>query len=373
MTNILPVLAIWDGVLIWIAGIAIGLGIYWSLQGLAQRLFALAGFCLVVAIIDWTSFIFLGVQSSLVYMLARKKSQHLCLFLAGLAFIIIPFIGHETARIFTYGTDVYDLVFMTGMAFYSLRLVHYWWESRKDTLPEHNFLAFAGYIFFLPIFIIGPIYRFQDYMLWERRKRWELSQFITGLMRISVGLFKIFVLSGYLINDLLHNWGLVAGADNAFLAFYIPCIEYGLNVYLQFSGYTDIAIGFGLLLGHKVCENFYFPFIQPNIVEFWKHWHMSLTSWVRSYIFLPILLTTNSVPLGIFLSMMMIGVWHGFTWNAALWGLYHGVGINLYYLYRKTPVASTLTFSAVWPKRIWHGCAVFLNFNYVMLGNFLLK
>ncbi len=347
--------------------------VYWLLPSRLQRIYAAVGFSGVIFIVDWLSFCLLLTMALAIYAMSRIKNTSMIMLVAGLALLIVPFVVHEFMRIQTYGTSVYDLVFMTGMAFYTLRLVHYWWESQKQTLPPHGIQAFYTYVFFLPIYIVGPIYRFEDFLLWDRRKRWDWSNITSGMMRISIGLFKIIVLSGYGINELMHNWGVRAATDSAFLEFYIPCIEYGLNIYLQFSGYSDIAIGLGLLLGYKICENFNFPFVRPNIVEFWKCWHMSLTGWVRSYIFMPVMAYTQSARLGIILSMSMIGVWHGFTINALLWGLYHGVGINLYHVYKKSSFRARLVVNNAFLQRVWYIISIFITFNYVMLANYLLK
>lgn len=346
---------------------------YWLMPDRFQRIYTSLGFSAAIIVMDWVSFCLLLAIAIIIYAMARMQTKSLPMLLAGLALLFTSFIVHETARVFTFGTSIYDLVFMTGMAFYSLRLIHYWWESQKQTLPPHNFWAFYSYIFFLPIFIVGPILRFEEFMLWDRQKRWDWNNMFSGVFRISVGLFKIVVLSGYGVNDIMHNWGLRVATENRFLEFYIPCIEYGLNIYLQFSGYSHIAIGFGLLLGYRICENFNFPFVRTNIVEFWKCWHMSLTNWVRHYIYMPILTYTQSARLGIFISMSMIGVWHGFTINALLWGIYHGIGINLYHIYKKSAFRQKMVVENVFLQRVWYITSIFLTFNYVMLANYLLK
>ncbi len=345
---------------------------YWLLPVRVQRIYAAIGFSFTIILLDWVSFMLLLSSALIIYGMTKLKVRTNAMLIIGLSILIIPFIAHETARVITFGSTIYDLVFMTGMSFYTLRLVHYWWESHKQMLPAHTFLSFYSYVFFLPIFLVGPIYRFEDYMLWYRRKRWDWNNIYTGVMRISIGFFKIVVLSGYGINEVMNSWGVRVAVDNAFLKFYIPCIEYGLNIYLQFSGYSDIAIGLGMLLGYKVCENFNFPFIRANIVEFWKCWHMSLAGWARHYIFLPVITYTKSAQLAILLSMSMIGVWHGFTINALLWGLYHGVGINLYHVYKKSSIRKKLIVENLFLRRAWYMISIFITFNYVMLGNFLL-
>ena len=150
--------------------------------------------------------------------------------------------------------------------------------------------------------------------------------------------------------------------------FYLESIEFGLNDYYQFAGYSNLAIGVGLLIGYKICENFHFPLFRANIVEFWKNWHMSLTGWVRSYIYMPIVTYTNAPRLALLLSMSTIGVWHGFTINAVMWGVYNGVGINLYHSFKETRFRNRFVNGPPWVAKGWMIFSSVFTFNYVMIG-----
>ncbi len=347
--------------------------IHWLLPARLRAVFLSLGATLFILLIDWAAYGVLLFMAVSLYALTKVKTRSTLLLLAGLAFLIIPFIVHETARAIYRGSDIYDLIFMTGMAFYTLRLIHYWFECFKQKLPQHNFLDFYTYTFFLPIFIVGPIYRFEDFHKWEQRKRVDWERFFDGILRIIQGAFMVVVLSGYFVNQLLRGWIDTLQPEQTFANFYAFCLEYGLNIYFQFAGYSSIAIGIGALLGHRVCENFHHPFFRENIVEFWKHWHMSLTGWVRQYIFLPIVTYTGAERIALMLSMCMIGVWHGFTLNALMWGIYHGIGINLYHWYRRSQWRQSLVSDNTVLINLWRYMSILLTFHYVILGNYLLK
>ena len=139
------------------------------------------------------------------------------------------------------------------------------------------------------------------------------------------------------------------------------------NLYFQFSGYTDVAIGFALLLGFRVMENFDNPFLKQNISEFWRSWHISLSSWVRDYVFFPIVSVVRNRALAVMVAMLVLGLWHEASFRFLLWGLYHGAGIVAWHLLQKAkswaPV--TLPTSLSWTVRV---LSTLLTVNFVMLS-----
>ncbi|HHD63992.1 MAG TPA: MBOAT family protein [Desulfobulbaceae bacterium] len=221
-----------------------------------------------------------------------------------------------------------------GLSYYTFRLIHYSFEAYKGKLPRHQLSEVVLYLFFLPTLIVGPIHRFGPFVRDLRRRRWDTIVFSGGLERILVGYFKVVVLANYLVNQKIVLLMPVL-ADDSFGQAYFDAIILWLNLYLQFSGYSDIAIGFSALVGFRVMENFNFPFIAANIKEFWMRWHISLTSWCREYVFQPVLSFSRSPLLAICMAMIILGLWHEVSLRYILWGLYHGAGIATWHFFQK--------------------------------------
>ncbi len=341
---------------------------YWLTPSQGRQVYLALISTLILLTLDWVSYLVLLAIGLLTFALTKINHRSTPVLLLGLALLILPFAAHETARVIFRTSDHYDLVFMTGMAFYSLRLIHYWFEHFKGQLPKHSFVNYYSYLFFFPIIIVGPIYRFEDYMKSTRRQRFDTKNIRAGIDRIALGGFQVVVVSDIVISQYFNAWILNNTDDASLTRFYFESIEFGLNVYYQFAGYSNLAIGVGLLIGYKICENFNFPLFRPNIVEFWKNWHMSLTGWVRSYIYLPIVSYTNAPRLALLLSMSTIGVWHGFTINAVMWGLYNGIGINLYHYFKETRIRSFLVNGNPIIAKAWWVFSSLFTFNYVMIG-----
>ena len=341
---------------------------YWVVPAQWRKAFLATVSTLILISLDWISYVLLLSIGLLNFALTKLKFRSTPLLIIGLSLLIIPFAAHETARVIFRNSEHYNLIFMTGMAFYSLRLIHYWFEHFKDRLPKHSFADYYTYLFFFPIIIVGPIYRFDDFIKSMRRQRLDFKNMRGGVDRMALGGFQVVVVSDILISKVFHAWVLEWTADASWARFYFESIEFGLNVYFQFAGYSNLAIGVGLLIGYKICENFNFPLFRPNIVEFWKNWHMSLTGWVRSYIYLPIVSYTNAPRLALLLSMSTIGVWHGFTLNAVMWGLYNGIGINLYHSFKETRFRAYFVNGHPIVAKAWWVFSAIFTFNYVMIG-----
>ncbi len=214
-----------------------------------------------------------------------------------------------------------------GLSYYALRTIHYLVERYKGTLPPHTFGQYLGYLFFFPMLLTGPISPFADFQRDVRRRRWDRAQFSRGCERILHGYGKIVILGNYLISIVMADWIGDTFPRGSALGAYFDCLRFGLNLCLQFSGFSDVAIGIGLLLGFRLVENFRAPFLAPNISEFWRRWHISLSAWCRAYVYLPVASITRQPAAGILSSMIVIGLWHELSLRFLAWGLYHGIGI----------------------------------------------
>ena len=224
-----------------------------------------------------------------------------------------------------------------GFSYIAFRLIHVLRDKQTGRLPELTLPEFATYVVFFPSLSAGPIDRAERFAQ-DLRKDFALTQDETllGGQRLAIGLFKKFVIADTLallaLNDVLATQVRTAGW------MWIVLYAYTFQIYFDFSGYTDIAIGIARLVGIKLPENFSAPYIKPNLTQFWNSWHMTLTQWFRSYFFNPFnrwirgyknIPTWLMILVGQLATMLLIGLWHGITFNFVLWGSWHGIGLFL--------------------------------------------
>ena len=257
-----------------------------------------------------------------------------------------------------------------GLSYYALRCIHYIVERYKGNLPPHDFTDFVSYLFFLPTLIAGPIHRFAEFQRDFRRMRWDAEKFSEGLERILYGYVKITFFANFLVMTRLGGYVGGLPPESAQAAAYLTMIQKGLNGYLLFSGYSDIAIGFALLLGYRVMENFRWPLLKPNISEFWKSWHISLSSWCRDYVYMLVVSFTRRPALGVLAAMLAIGLWHEVSHRYLLWGIYNGVGIVVWQQFQalKRHLPPITLLQRPWGRKALYALSVVLTFHFVMVG-----
>ncbi len=224
-----------------------------------------------------------------------------------------------------------DLILPIGISFYSFQLIGYTSDVFKNKyLPEKNFLNFALFASFFPQLTSGPIPR-GDKLLPQFRRPPEFSaeRLLGGLQLIVWGLFKKVVVADRLasfVGEMYHAPANIPGATLLLASYFFT-----FQIYCDFSGYSDIAVGLGRVLGYELPQNFNLPYFSRSLNEFWKRWHISLTSWFRDYVYIP--LGGNRVSQRKWLCNIMVvfllsGLWHGASWTFIIWGGIHG----LYYL-----------------------------------------
>jgi len=237
-------------------------------------------------------------------------------------------------------SEAADLAFAwLGFSYVAFRLIHTVRDRQTGRLPSVTLSEYVNYVIFFPSFTAGPIDRLE-------RFRQDLQagapltndDWLEAGTRLFVGLFKKFVVADLLaiisISDVLVSQ--VKSAAWLWLFLY----AYTFRIYFDFSGYTDVAIVLGRLMGFRLPENFAGPYLKPNITQFWNSWHMTLTQWFRSYFFNPLTRTLRSAknplpaPYIILVTqlatMLLIGLWHGVTWGFVAWGLWHGLGLFIH-------------------------------------------
>lgn len=263
------------------------------------------------------------------------------------------------------------LIAPVGFGFMVLRLIHYRVELGRGTLAPHGLLTCLNYLLFFPTVTVGPIHRVDDFLRSEARHRWDSDRAARGLRRVLFGYVKVVVLANWLVYNqdlLIDPSGL--GPLSAWL---FESLQYGLYLYLAFAGYSDIAIGLALILGHEIVENFRFPFLQPNLGAFWRSWHMSLSDWCRRYIFLPALARWRRPVPALFLAMIGLGLWHELSLRFIAWGAWHAVGLAVWraaqrWLWPRLPRADRPA-----TRALVYLLSVAATFGYVMLGFTLIK
>lgn len=285
--------------------------------------------------------------------------------------VIVAVLGWYKVRISADLTSgVLGIAIPLGLSYYALRCIHYLVERYKGALPPHGSIDFVSYLFFLPTLIAGPIHRFGEFQRDQRRLRWDSVKFSEGLERILYGYVKITFLANFLLSNRMAD--MIAGleADHRALAAYLTMIRQGLNGYLQFSGYSDVAIGSALLLGYRVMENFRWPLLQKNISEFWKAWHISLSSWCREYVYMLAVSFSRRPALAVLVTMLAIALWHEASYRYLVWGVYNGLGIVVWQQFQRAKrLLPAPPFMQSDRYRVAaHGLAVVVTFHFVMLG-----
>lgn len=224
-----------------------------------------------------------------------------------------------------------------GFSYIAFRLLHTIRDRQSARLPAATLGEYVTYVIFFPALSAGPIDRIERFLP-ELRQPAPLTSpdGLFVIRRVVLGLFKKFVIADTLaiiaLNDTLvqriHTSGWM----------WILVYAYTLQIYFDFSGYTDIAIGMARLLGIRLPENFAAPYLKPNLTQFWNNWHITLTQWFRAYAFNPLTRTLRRTSLPIWVivlitqlsTMILIGLWHGITINFVLWGLWHGGGLFIH-------------------------------------------
>ena len=247
-------------------------------------------------------------------------------------------------------------LFPLGVSYYSFKLAGYlidtYWGEME---PEKRLLPFLAYSSFFPQIVAGPIQRPESFLPQvERAEGVSFYTAVTGVIRILLGFFKKFVIAdnlGQIVSFVYAHLSAHPGAPLA-LAFY----GYPLQMYADFSGLTDIAIGAAVLLGIESPENFNAPFAAVSIREYWRRWHITLTQWITDYVFTPLRMSLRSLGqpgmiLSLFVNMILIGLWHGFRLHFAVFGAVHAMYLTIEALtqrsrnrwYKRSPLANRIT------------------------------
>ncbi|MGL5273002.1 MAG: MBOAT family O-acyltransferase, partial [Phocaeicola sp.] len=266
----------------------------------------------------------------------------------------------------------FDIFLPIGISFFTFQSMSYTIDIYHGRIkPVEKYIDYAFYVSFFPQLVAGPIVRAKDFVLQIKAPTIVTPEmFGKGLFLIMSGLFKKMVISDYIsinfVDRIFDNPTLYFGIENL-----MGIYAYALQIYCDFSGYSDIAIGLALLLGFHFSINFNSPYQSESITEFWRRWHISLSSWLKDYLYIPLggnRKGTFRMYLNLLLTMLLGGLWHGASWVFVIWGAWHGILLvidKLKQVYFPSNIEKNRNSFVVKLKRVGN---VFLTFNLVCIG-----
>ncbi len=264
---------------------------------------------------------------------------------------------------------VVNIILPLAISFFTFEFIHYLFEIYRGRKPIDSFVLFALFAAFFPTQIAGPIKRYPDFEAqMQEVKKLRLTYFDDGVPLIIIGLAKKLLLADNLAKFV--EMGVADPGSYGAIETWLFAYAFAFQIYFDFSGYTDIARGSAMLFGYKIPINFNMPYIAANISEFWHRWHISLSSWLRDYLFIPLggsragRWQTNR---NLFLTMALGGLWHGAAWNFVVWGIFHGVALIVHREFN-TLKGSVAALDKFCQSKIWHYMSILLTFQVVCIG-----
>lgn len=231
--------------------------------------------------------------------------------------------------LFSSNISIMKIILPIGISFYTFQILSYVVDVYKDDVKVQKNICYLGaYISFFPQLIAGPIVRYCDIEKQLNNRIVNFDKVVVGIRRFIIGLGKKVIIANNvaIIADTIFNSNNLGNYGIGILI--IGTLAYTIQIYFDFSGYSDMAIGLGKLFCFDFLENFNYPYIATSITDFWRRWHISLSSWFRDYVYIP--LGGNRVSKlkflrNIFVVWMLTGLWHGASWNYVIWGIYFGI------------------------------------------------
>lgn len=279
---------------------------------------------------DWR-FCFLLFFVTVVSWVTAKKSNNKIIYAIGIVIPLIvlfyfkyfDFFLSSAMTVIGYNSEVLKIILPVGISFYTFQALSYVVDVHRGKLDvENDFIKLALYLSFFPQLVAGPIVRASDFLPQLREeRRITIERLKYGIQLIAFGLFKKIVLADHIsifVDDVYRvpsafHWTTLVWA----------CISYSIQIYMDFSGYSDIAIGCAHCMGYDFKRNFNMPYLSKNMTEFWHRWHISLSTWLKEYLYIPLGGSRKGEVrryLNLFLTMLLGGLWHGADWTFVVWG-----------------------------------------------------
>ena len=305
----------------------------------------------------------------LIVLFALQKNE----FLSLNASIVLRKLGDQSTNLASASE-----ILWVGYSYFAFRLLHVIFDSIKQGKIDIELHEFIGYLFFFPALLAGPIMRSQDYVndLREKNDNAEVN-IENAFKRIATGLFQKFIVADMLAL-ISMNSAIVENISSAGWMWFVVFM-YAFRIYFDFSGYTHIAIGIAQLIGIKLPENFNKPLRSPTLTIFWNNWHITLTNWFRAYYFNPVARNLrrnlNTIFPNIILAfmqistMILIGLWHGISWNFIFWGFWMGIGLFIQNQISTWFIKNFTKDKAFWQMNlVTKTTSVAFTFLYISLG-----
>jgi alginate O-acetyltransferase complex protein AlgI len=376
-------------------------GVYWSAPGLVQRLLPnhlhhwghrcrkiwlllasgyfyalwnawLVGLILFSATVDYL------VAIRLETVLSRRKRLAWLVFSIGTNLSLLAYFKYtnffldtacSTLNVFGFHCQhrTFDIVVPLGISFYTFETISYVLDVNRGLIKAlRNPLDYALYIMFFPHLLSGPIVRPRDFLpQLQQRKRFDWDRLQFGLQFFLMGLFKKAVIADIVGTNVVQPVFANPGAYSS-LSTWLAVLCYALQIYCDFSGYSDMAIGVAHSFGYKLPFNFNMPYFAANISEFWRRWHISLSTWLRDYLYIPLGGNRGGEAKtyrNLLATMLLGGLWHGANWTFVAWGFYHGLLLAAHRLFNQRQTAGSDPLSLV-----FHPVRVAITFLSVCVG-----
>lgn len=349
--------------------------IYWILPA-RFRVYAICLFSVLFYSYYDIPFLFLIVALACfvhaIYRFKHKKS----VFIGGIGIIILVLIvfkygnllAESFTRLFSMEHEAIRLIMPLGISFFTFEFIHFLVDVYHKKIPPHKPSEFFAFALFFPTLVSGPIKRFQTFLSSLREKTGRLTPeyFLTGLLFILIGYAEKYFIADNLVDRtaFLAAPELVPSTASILSGLFF----YSWRIYFDFGGLSLIAIGSALLFGITIPINFSRPYTRKDIAGFWRHWHMSLTSWIRDYVYMPLVFRFRHnkiiMSLSLLFTMALIGLWHGSSWNFLFFGIYHGIGLTFLQLWRSKKIRLPLRL----PAPVMNVLGVITTFIFVMFG-----
>ena len=267
----------------------------------------------------------------------------------------------------------FNIILPLGISFFTFEFIHYLFEIYRGKKPIDSFVLFALFAAFFPTQIAGPIKRYPDFVAqMQADNKLKLSDFDEGVPLIVIGLAKKLLLADNLA--IFVQMGMDHPDLYSAPELWLFAYAFAFQIYFDFSGYTDVGRGSALLFGYHIPINFNMPYIAANMADFWHRWHVSLSTWLRDYLFIPLggsrggrWLTNRNL----FLTMALGGLWHGASWNFVIWGIFHGLALIVhreFVQWRSTASGVKEIFENKFFTPFWSYFSIFLTFHAVCIG-----
>lgn len=298
------------------------------------------------------------------FLISKTKQKKLFAYLAVISLLLVliyyKYLGFIIDNLIYAGVEGLPglkIILPAGLSFFIFQAVSYTIDVyRKNNRFEKNPLYVMLYICMFPQLISGPLVRYHQLQEQLRKRIFSFSGFSDGIRRFIIGLAKKVLIA----NPLSLLVAQIMDTDITLIsppAAWLGIIAFALQLFFDFSGYTDMAIGIGKMLGFDLPENFNFPYISRSITEFWRRWHMTLSAWLRDYLFMPLSLSMRrwgnaGVFIALFVTFTICGMWHGATWNFIIWGVIQGIFLGMEQLFLGKYISKLKGFSVVYAMLI---------------------